>query len=142
MASQAPAEPPDYDPKTVVGLIFRIVDEPRRAVTFVSALLPILAMAIQLGAARTTIMKIPSPVIWWGGTAVWEACWCTGRRVARRRRRRTEVPPSDEDQKVSGSLPPVVAGLGAAPVDELLTEALGGAPTDRAAELIVGDCQA
>jgi DNA-binding MarR family transcriptional regulator len=44
-------------------------------------------------------------------------------------RRRTLV-------KVSDSLPPVVAGLGAAPVDELLAEALGVAPADRAAELI------
>ena len=38
--------------------------------------------------------------------------------------------------KVSDSLPPAVAGLGATPVDELLTEALGQAPADRAAELI------
>ncbi|MGH3296491.1 MAG: hypothetical protein ACRDP7_32325 [Trebonia sp.] len=44
-------------------------------------------------------------------------------------RRRTLV-------KVSDSLPPVVAGLGAAPVDELRTEALGVTPADRAAELI------
>jgi DNA-binding MarR family transcriptional regulator len=44
-------------------------------------------------------------------------------------RRRTLV-------KVSDSVPPAVAGLGATPVDELLTEALGQAPADRAAELI------
>jgi DNA-binding MarR family transcriptional regulator len=44
-------------------------------------------------------------------------------------RRRTLV-------KVSDALPPAVAGLGATPVDELLTEALGEAPADRAAELI------
>ena len=44
-------------------------------------------------------------------------------------RRRTLV-------KVSDSLPPAVAGLGATPVDELLAEALGQAPADRAAELI------
>lgn len=44
-------------------------------------------------------------------------------------RRRTLV-------KVSDSLPPVVAGLGATPADELLTEALGDAPGDRPAELI------
>jgi DNA-binding MarR family transcriptional regulator len=44
-------------------------------------------------------------------------------------RRRTLV-------KVSDSVPPAVAGLGATPVDELLTEALGQPPADRAAELI------
>ena len=44
-------------------------------------------------------------------------------------RRRTLV-------KVSDSLPPTVAGLGAKPVDDLIAEALGEVPRDRAAELI------
>ena len=44
-------------------------------------------------------------------------------------RRRTLV-------KVSDSLPPLVAGLGATSVDELLIEALGDTPPDQAAQLI------
>lgn len=51
----------------------------------------------------------------------------------------TRADPSDRRRtlvKVSDSVPPAVAGLGATPVDELLTEALGQAPADRAAELI------
>jgi DNA-binding MarR family transcriptional regulator len=51
----------------------------------------------------------------------------------------TRADPNDRRRtlvKVSDSVPPAVAGLGATPVDELLTEALGQAPADRAAELI------
>jgi hypothetical protein len=51
----------------------------------------------------------------------------------------TRADPNDRRRtlvKVSDSLPPVVAGLGATPVDGLLIEALGDTPADRADELI------
>jgi hypothetical protein len=67
----------DEDPATVIALIYRIVDEPRRAITLVSILLPILALIIQVGASATMVARIPAPVIWWAGTAAWEISWCT-----------------------------------------------------------------
>jgi hypothetical protein len=43
----------------VIGLIYRIVDEPRRVLTLVSMLLPVLAVIVQVSAARATVAKIP-----------------------------------------------------------------------------------
>ena len=51
----------------------------------------------------------------------------------------TRADPNDRRRtlvKVSDSLPPIVAGLGTRPVDELLIEALGDTPAERAAALI------
>jgi hypothetical protein len=85
MAARSPVRPPEQDPTTVIGLIYRIVDEPRRALTLVSVLLPVLAVIIQVSAARTTVAKIPTPVIWWTGTALWEICWWTCLTLVRRK---------------------------------------------------------
>lgn len=95
MVARTPVKPPERDPITVIGLIYRIVDEPRRALTLVSVLLPVLALIIQVSAARATVMRVPAPAIWWAGTALWEIGWCTGLHVARRKRGRDQLPPAD-----------------------------------------------
>lgn len=88
MAARTPARSPERDPTTVVGLIYRIVDEPRRALTLVSVLLPVLAVVIQIGAARARVAKMSAPEIWWTGTTLWEICWWTGLHLARRKSRK------------------------------------------------------
>lgn len=88
MTARSPARSHEQDPTTVIGLIYRIVDEPRRALTLVSVLLPVLAVVIQIGAAGATVAKISATEIWWTGTTLWEICWWTGLNLARRKSRK------------------------------------------------------
>jgi hypothetical protein len=80
-------KPAQGDPTTVIALIYRIVDEPRRALTFVSVLLPLLAAVVQVSTSRTLIAGVPAPAIWWGGTATLEIGWHTIVRLLRRKSR-------------------------------------------------------
>jgi hypothetical protein len=73
------------DPTTVIALIYRIVDEPRRALTLLSILLPLLAVVVQVSTPRTMIAGVPAPAVWWGGAATWEICWHAIVRPFRRR---------------------------------------------------------
>jgi hypothetical protein len=106
MAAPASAKSADRDPETVVGLIYRIVDEPRRAIIFASLLLPAFALIIQLStAAKTTIAGISCSVVWWGGTTLWEACWSVILLVGRRKRRQGTPAPTDGDREAGASQP-------------------------------------
>jgi len=63
------------DPVTVIGLIFRIVDEPRRTRMLVLILLPILAAITQLAAPAARLAGLPLPVFWWSGTGMVYVGW-------------------------------------------------------------------
>jgi hypothetical protein len=65
------------DPVTVVGLIYRIVDEPRRAFAF-ALILPVLA-------------GWPAPAIWWSGTGVLGLSWLSRALVRLVRRKPSAV---------------------------------------------------
>jgi hypothetical protein len=66
--------PASEDPVTVIGLIFRIVDEPRRAGTLVlillPVLLPVLAAVMQLAAPAARLAGLPLPAFWWSGSGL------------------------------------------------------------------------
>lgn len=62
------------DPVTVIGLIYRIVDEPRRAFTLTAVLLPILAAAVQVIAPRATLEGFGLRW-WWSGTGALGLGW-------------------------------------------------------------------
>jgi hypothetical protein len=98
MATRTPVKPPERDPVSVIGLIYRILDEPRRALTLLSVLLPVLAVISQVITARAAITGVPAPVIWWAVTALWEISWWTGVRVARRKRSQGQLPLSNGDR--------------------------------------------
>lgn len=85
MIRHGPTEPTQGDPTTMIALIYRIVDEPRRALTFISILLPLLAVVVQVSTPRTMVAGVPAPAIWWGGTAAWEIGWHTTLRLLRRK---------------------------------------------------------
>jgi hypothetical protein len=72
------------DPVTVIGLIFRIVDEPRRAFTLAIILLPVLASVVQVAAPAAVLAGLPAPAFWWSGTGALGLGWLA--RLIRRKR--------------------------------------------------------
>jgi hypothetical protein len=76
----------DEDPVTVIGLIFRVVDEPRRAFTLAIILLPVLAAVVQVAAPTAVLAGLPAPAFWWSGTGAVGLGWLA--RLIRRRRGR------------------------------------------------------
>jgi len=75
----------------MIALIYRIVDDPRRAFTLILVLLPVLAACIQMTAAKATIVGLPVPAFWWGGTGAVEVGGLVLRRIWGRSERK---PPS------------------------------------------------
>jgi hypothetical protein len=63
------------DPATIVGLIYRIVDEPRRAFTLAVILLPVLASVIQITVPTAMLAGLPAPAVWWSGTGALGLSW-------------------------------------------------------------------
>jgi len=74
------------DPVTVIGLIYRIVDEPRRAFTLAVVLLPVLASVVQITVPTALLAGCPAPDLWWSGTGALGLGWLS-RTIARRIRR-------------------------------------------------------
>ena len=63
------------DPVTVIGLIYRIVDEPRRAFTLAVILLPVLASVVQITVPTAMLAGFPAPAVWWSGTVALGLSW-------------------------------------------------------------------
>jgi hypothetical protein len=63
------------DPVTVIGLIYRIVDEPRRAFTLAVILLPVLALVVQITVPTAMLAGFPAPALWWSGTGALGLSW-------------------------------------------------------------------
>jgi hypothetical protein len=63
MTDHGPVAPIGQDPTTVIALIYRIVDQPRRAFTLAVLLLPFLAVVTQITAPTATLVGIPDPSI-------------------------------------------------------------------------------
>jgi hypothetical protein len=63
------------DPETVIGLIYRIVDEPRRAFTLAVILLPVLASVVQITGPTATLAGFATPAVWWSGTEALGLGW-------------------------------------------------------------------
>ena len=74
------------DPVTIIALIFRIVDEPRRAFTLAVILLPVLASAVQVAAPAAVLAGLPAPAFWWSGTGALGLGWAV-RLIGRKRSR-------------------------------------------------------
>ena len=63
------------DPVTVIGLIYRIVDEPRRAFTLAVILLPVLASVVQITVPTAMLAGFPARAVWWSGTGALGLGW-------------------------------------------------------------------
>jgi hypothetical protein len=60
---------------TVIGLIYRIVDEPRRAFTLAVILLPVLASVVQIAVPAAMLAGFPAPAVWWSGAGALGLSW-------------------------------------------------------------------
>jgi hypothetical protein len=70
-----PAGKPEQDPITVIALIYRVVDEPRRVLALLLIMLPVLAAATQLLVPTATLFGIPTPALWWSATGSLGGGW-------------------------------------------------------------------
>src|SRR6266568_8090755 len=68
-------KPTEDDPVTVVALIYRIVDQPRRGFICAVLLLPILAAAVQVAAPAAKLLGLPASALLWSGTGIAGCGW-------------------------------------------------------------------
>jgi hypothetical protein len=102
------------DPDTLIGLIFRIVDVPRRTLA-VAALAALLLAALSL--ARLPFAELGRGWTLWGGGACIAGLDCLRRRVVTARRRDGSDDPAAHSAERRGSAPPAhscTAGAGRA----------------------------